>query len=172
MKHLLSLVALGLVATSQAHDLLADTVRVVITDNGTFVSVGLHRGDKLAGDLDAQIRNRLKLRQGGTLMTFGKPTIMPSKADDMVYWQAPAASSGTGGYSLDDRIRPEVQGMPTALVVFRDGVLVDQHLYSASAAKPPTEQKSPIWLIGVGALLVGACGVGAVRSWRSSSRSG
>lgn len=167
MKKVLLALIVCLAAVSQAHDLLVDTVRVVVTPSDTFVSVGLHRGDKLAGHLDQQIRDRLRLRQGGQLLSFGKPIINPSVENDMVYWQAPVSNPQTGDYSLDQPIRPEVQGMKTTLLVFEHGNLVAQHAYST--AKKPEEVAAPRgstpWMMTAGVAAVLVLALSAFRSW-------
>lgn len=167
MKRILLILIMCLAAASQAHDLLVDTVRVVVTSTGTYVSVGLHRGDKLAGHLDQQIRERLTLKQGGHPLSFGKPTINPSVQDDMVYWQAPVTNSRTGDFTLDQPIRPEVQGMTTALLVFQHGDLVAQHAYK-SATKPepmPAPRSSSPWMLVVGTMTILILAISAIRSW-------
>jgi hydrogenase/urease accessory protein HupE len=136
------------------HELTVDTVRVIETGGKRFVSVGLHKGDKLAESADVELRRRLALSQGNVAILIGKEVISGGIPGDMVYWQAEISGGSPGGeYALSGPVRPEEEKMTTVLLVYREGKLRTQTAYKPN--EKPKSSFGGFFSLGVQHLVTG-----------------
>lgn len=152
MRVLAVIVVLLCAVFARAHDLTVDVIRIIQTDDNTFVSLNLHKSDPLALNADAEIRKRLKIFQSGKLVKIGDQVSSTEKSEDLTYWQARLEGTTNGEFTLQGPFRPDRKDMTTVLLVFQNGLLSTQKTYKP---EEKSESLGGFFRLGIDHLLNG-----------------
>jgi len=132
-----------------AHDLGLSGIRLIHRSQDCVLSVMVHQSKLQAGDLEAQIRRRLKVQVNGQPYSPGKVTLIRDDAADTVVLQSIIRGS-VKSFVVEQRLFPEQASSQTLVSVVKDGQTVSEVILDA---KHPSQVEVPP-LVAAGRFLV------------------